>query len=820
MKRLLTTAALTVVISCTMTLMAEPVSPSVARQAAAKFLQAKGVGLKNEAMRAESRTMGRTTDGQETTEASPYYVFNTTDSRGFVVVSGDDCVGDNLILGYTSQGSFEVDNIPANMQWWLDATASQIAELSQRVMKARSVDLHDDVTPLVTACWNQGDNVFNPQNPYNAFCPETNGLLCVTGCMATALSQVLYYHRWPQGPLAAELPAYSTMDGRVMEALPPTTFDWDNMVDDYRLATTDEQQAAVATLMRYCGQLVQMDYTPELSSGFFYDVDMLVNLFGYDQGLYTACAEHYSVGGWDELLYNELREGRPLVYAGSSTGGGHAFVVDGYEAQDGSGYFHVNWGWAGICDGFYKISLLNPNTSGTGGSSTSDGYSRGQQALIGLQPTQHSEGSYGRYLSGQGWNMEVNGQPHLFVAFNTSYMPAVFDIALAERDFDGTGDDSRLYASHTLDVAGFSCAALLNEEENSGLEIFPMPANFTEGLAPGHHELVFVNKEAGTSTPWRPIYGPNCYIEVNISDDGLPMDTLFHPLPQLTASARSIKVDGLKQWGIAQTVTAAITNNSDDDYIGYLECATYYVENDELKALVHYTNTGIMIEANSQTDVTFYPSAPMAGNYVIVLMNTGEDLTGTHLTKIKQTKGYIGHKSFTVKELAFQLQDLQYNERPDEEGNPAYYLDITVANNTPLDYKAVLLAKLYIRNDEGDYDPFNFANTQWIYCKMALQSNDRMKAHISLPEALEPGEYGVELLIANNFQSLMPNDYFVFASGSLTIKDPTAISDAPRLNDQGDMINDKWFSLDGRQLRARPSAKGIYIHQGKKVVMQ
>ena len=820
MKRILTTAALTAVISCAMTLMAEPVSPSAARQAAAKFLQAKGAGLKNEAMRAECRTMGRTTDGQEATEARSYYVFNATDSRGFVVVSGDDCVGDNLILGYTSQGSFEADNIPANMQWWLNATASQISELSRRAMKARSVDLHDNVAPLVTACWSQGDNVFNPQNPYNAFCPETDGLLCITGCMATALSQVLYYHRWPQEPLAAELPAYSTINGHVMEALPPTTFDWDNMVDDYMLATTDEQQAAVATLMRYCGQLVQMDYTPELSSGFFYDVDMLVNLFGYDQGLYTACAEHYTVGGWDELLYNELREGRPLVYAGSSTGGGHAFVVDGYEAQDGSGYFHVNWGWAGICDGFYKISLLNPNMSGAGGSSTSDGYSRNQQALIGLQPTQHSEGSYGRYLSGQGWNMEDNGQPHLFVAFNTSYMPAVFDIALAERDSDGTGVDSQLYASHTLDMAGFSCAALLNEEENSGLEIFPLPANFTEGLAPGHHELVFVNKEAGTSAPWKPIYGPNCYIEVNISDDGLPVDTLFHPLPQLTASARSIKVDGLKQWGILQTATATITNNSDDDYISNLECATYYVENDELKVLVHFTNTGIMIEANSQTDITYTPTTPQAGNYVMVFTNNGEDLTGTHLTNIKQSKGYIGHKSFTVGELAFRLQDLQYNERTDEEGHPAYYLDVNVVNNTPMDYRAALIANLYIRNDEGGYDPFNFANTQWIYCKMALESNGWINAHISLPEALARGDYRVDLLIANDFQSFIPTDYFVFANGPIIIKDPTGISDDPRLNDKGEKKNEKWFRLDGRQLEVRPSAKGIYIHQGKKQVIK
>ena len=243
--------AATALCSMTMTMIAEPVSPSAARQAAEKFLQGKGVALKSEAMRAPRRAMSRATDNKEQMGASPYYVFNASASKGFVIVSGDDCVGENLVLGYTAQGSIEADNIPDNMQWWLDEMECQISELSRRGAKARTVALHDDVAPLVTALWNQGNNHFNPQNPYNAFCPETNGQLCVTGCMATALSQVLYYHRWPQGPLSSDLPAYTMKNGRVIDGLPATTFDWDNMVDDYKQSTTDKQQAAVATLMRY-----------------------------------------------------------------------------------------------------------------------------------------------------------------------------------------------------------------------------------------------------------------------------------------------------------------------------------------------------------------------------------------------------------------------------------------------------------------------------------------------------------------------------------------------------------------------------------------
>ena len=170
--------------------------------------------------------------------------------------------------------------------------------------------LHDDVAPLLTSLWNQGAPLYNPQNPYNALCPETDGQLCVTGCVATALAQVLYYYRWPQEPLTGPVPSYTMANDRVIDELPATSFDWDNMVDDYTQPTTEEQQEAVARLMRYCGQTVQMDYTPYISNSYYYDTDILVNLFSYDQGLNFVYSTNYTIAEWNEMLYNELREGR------------------------------------------------------------------------------------------------------------------------------------------------------------------------------------------------------------------------------------------------------------------------------------------------------------------------------------------------------------------------------------------------------------------------------------------------------------------------------------------------------------------------------
>lgn len=376
------------------------------------------------------------------------------------------------------------------------------------------------------------------------------------------------------------------------------------MVDDYRASTTEEQQMAVATLMRSCGQLLQLDYTPQATNGFVFDTDLLVNRFGIDPEVHSVNADEYTPSGWDELLYRELSEGRPLVYVGMSTGGGHAYVVDGYEVHDDAGYFHVNWGWGGTANGYYRIAVLKPDRSGTDGSSTKDDYCINQAALIGLQPAKTSTDSYQRYLMSRFWDSVVD-DIHYFAVINPSYRPGSYDVALAELNVDGVADCSLLLGQQTLDIAGYEYGTY-NTEVRTGLQVFEMPPNVTENLAPGNHRLLFVNRESGTDAPWKPVYGPNCYIEINVDAEGQPTDTLFHPQPQLTASTRTIKINGLKQWGVLHTVNSTITNNSADDFNGPLQLTTYLVENNKLKSKVHVARTGIMIEAGGKAYIESY----------------------------------------------------------------------------------------------------------------------------------------------------------------------------------------------------------------------
>ena len=829
-----TVMTLAAVLCCVMKMVADPVSPDVAQQAAAKFLQARGASLESGYM--QGRGMSRNIAGTVQTETTPYYVFNATDSRGFVIVSGDDCVGDNLVLGYTSQGRFDENSVPDNMKWWLDEMATQIGELSSRGAKVTAVPLHQDIAPMVTAKWDQ-------KFPYNNFCPETDGKLCVTGCMATALAQVMYYHRWPQEPTAFEVPAYTMANGRVIDGLPVTTFDWENMIDVYSIKDPKErnkyeyfgdetQQHAVAKLMRYCGQLIQMDYTPEFSAGYYYDTDLLVNCFGYDPGVYCARFGNYSVSGWDELLYNELREGRPLLYCGDSSDGGHAFILDGYEVQNGEGYYSVNWGWSGDENGFYKITLLNPDMTGSGVTSVKNGFSRSQEAVIGLQPRKDPSAEFHRYLSGFKWNFQKKDVEHEFGMINPSYRPGVFTIGLAERNDDGTPDISRISYTKDYEISGYDCASFFMGEHKGILEL-PLTAEFFSNLSSGNHKLVFVNRENKSDAPWQPIYGPAAYIEVNIGAEGKVTEMTIHPQSQLTASASDISIEGLKQRCISQVVTATIHNNSTtDDYMGGMDCMACYVENGELIDVMANAKTGALIEAGGTSEVSSKISVPYYGDYVFLLVKENsitsvEDIIGVKLADIGQLPGYVGHKNVTFDQLDFECLGAMYNEDKDEQEKPIYQIGVILGNGTPMDYDAALMIDLYKLNDEGKPEPV-VPDTVMLYSKCKIVSGTYNTTFIKLPKHLEPGRYVFDIYIANDFHSRNKEDYFVLNTWMIEVAGPTEIETVleqvkrqSRASVERSAVSEAgaWYDLFGRRLPGKPTQKGMYIHDGKAVVV-
>lgn len=800
MKRTFTFLSLLLMV---LSIMAEPITPAAARQAAANFLQKQGIQLQNEVMRAPHRALGKDAAG---IEASPYYVFNAEEGKGFVVVSGDDCIGDNLVLGYATNGSFDAKKVNDNMQWWLDEMGNQIAGLSQRSAKAKAAPVHENIDTLVTALWDQGSKYFNPVKPFNGYCPVVDGKLCVAGCMATALAQVMYYHQWPKEPTAEPIPAYTMWDGMYVDELPVTSFEWEDMVDNYKTETTEAQQKAVAKLMRYCGQSVQMEYAPSGSDGIFYDVDMLVKLFGYDQGLYSAHANDYTVQGWDALIYNELREGRPLVYCGLSSGGGHAFVVDGYQAKNGSGYYHVNWGWGGLDNGYFKIALLDSKAKGAGASISTDGYNRDQEALIGLQPAKGPLTNYGRYLTPANWNIPINDIPSVFRVCNTSWRPGTYSIYLAEENPDGSLDFHNFAFGNDVEFVGYDMAGMTSWRYLTYPEV--------DGLAPGTHNMILVNREAGTNAPWIPIFGPNDYIEVVVNDEGKVEDYILHPLPKLTTTATKINIDGIKQWGLKQDVRASITNNSDDDFIGGISGVIYKIDGSTLEKAIAEIPTGIMIEANGTTTISFPFSVNMSGRYLLELCLTNQvkKYEGIKNSELRNTPGFIGAKVFNIENLQFWCEELAYNDKDkDKQGNPIYKLDFKVVNLTGEMYDSTIDALIYRPTADGGREPVEFSKS--LYRFIYLESGMYYADYISLPEPLEPGEYIVDLLMANDHHSTYDSDYFIFDRKFITVGDETGIEN---VNANVNENNAAIYNIAGQRLSKKQ--KGINIVNGRKVV--
>ena len=329
---------------------------------------------------------------------SQCYLFIGADSNGFVLVSADDCV--RPVLAYSRSERFSTENLPQHIRHWLTAYQTNIAALVedgaiasskvqsewQNFLGAKYHFVHDTaVGPLITTQWSQG-YPYNLQCPYDASA-QTNAY---TGCVATALAQVMKYWNHPvvgRGSHSYVHNIYGTHSAN----FDTTHYDWTHMPDSPSWESTDQERYAVAQLMYHAGVAVEMKYGTHASSAQQTShgeitapssENALKNYFRYNQGLFSIAKVDYSDTEWDSLLTAELDASRPMLICGSDGDGGHAFIVDGYDSL---GFFHINWGWGGYCDGFFTLDSLNPFGSGIGGNTT-DCYNNDVEVTIHIYP--------------------------------------------------------------------------------------------------------------------------------------------------------------------------------------------------------------------------------------------------------------------------------------------------------------------------------------------------------------------------------------------------------------------------------------------------
>lgn len=315
------------------------------------------------------------------------YVFGKTDDT-YMIVSANDQVAP--LLGYGTAAADSSVPMPPQMIWWLEGYARGIAYADSVSTSARNhapakgdklrhvqpqrIQNAKRIGPLLSTYWNQ-------DAPFNNTCPTANGINTYTGCVATAMAQVMNYFEYPAKGTGT---GYATCYGNNLSMSLDVTFDWGNMLDNYWGSYTTTQANAVANLMKACGFSTNMDYGLEGSgTQSVYVPRALVNNFGYDQTAWVYYRDNYTLDEWQDMLLAQLSDNGPIYYSGASTDGGHAFVCDGYN---GNGYFHFNWGWGGAYDGYFLIDALDPAGQGIGG--FEGGYNLQQAAVLGVRKPQ------------------------------------------------------------------------------------------------------------------------------------------------------------------------------------------------------------------------------------------------------------------------------------------------------------------------------------------------------------------------------------------------------------------------------------------------
>ena len=554
-------------------------------------------------------------------EAKSIYAFNC-DGGGYVIASADSRA--LPVLGYSDTGSIEWERMPENMRVWLKLYDEAIATLGNRqdfkdgditdpashsgtLRQTRTIE-RAPIEPLIKTNWYQIVPYYNECPLYDGADRSLAGKRCMTGCTATATAQVMNYYQWPKA-ITDSLPGYDIEttykdEKKVwhIDALPPVTFAWEDMLDCYleprdgswqpkEILGTEAQQQAVATLMRYCGQAMKTTYSPAGSAtSTDAQYTALVKDFGYTAATQINFRTLYTIDEWEDIIYGELAANRPVLYNGYSESEGHSFICDGY---DGDGLFHINWGWGGKDDGYFSLSVLNPhNNTSVGAGSSGIGFSINHGAIIYLDPMMDPQPS------------PDEGKPELFqyemsleddhtVRFTFGYRKddagtAAVDNALGIRNDDGEwtpafmGDlnDSIIYSSNYMLVEVDSMAF----QPGDSLRLYPM-----------------LRFRHGDNTQWQMIPPEEYSLVAGRTEEGtFYLRILLNECEGLECIGGAI-TKGAGVVGERSDVTVTIRNHNPKDYVGELFLVPYYNNEEEGDKML----CGAYLRAEEESGVTF-----------------------------------------------------------------------------------------------------------------------------------------------------------------------------------------------------------------------
>lgn len=718
------------------------------------------------------------------------YAFNI-EGGGYVIASADDRT--LPVLGYSLTGRFDVDRIPDNMRAWLQGYAEQIRMLGNAIVTS-TTDSDPSMTaiePLVKTHWGQ-------REPYNLQTPIiSDNQHAATGCAATAMAQVMYYHQWPKTATGV-ISAYTYQDKQTqeyvdMKGLPSTTFQWDKMQTSYTEENpgTEEQRQAVAELMRYCGQASLMKYG--LSSGASIEevANALQLYFGYSKSARIANRGRYDLESWKKLIWNELNQKRPVYFSGFNGESGHAFVVDGY---DNNGLFHVNWGWNGDSDNYFAIDVLNPNSTTSPGASSSagNGFIFDQKVMIGVEPSTGDEEvcpvlSSGLILYKKPYVLSGELAAEVFF-FDMENKERSYDLALGTKNTDGTVNIIHIQESSLINSAGM-------------YDDFSIASKDLK-LSDGTYQLYGFYKETGVADDtWHQLGGDKDYWGVTVN--GSEMTFFFDVKLKITKAY----LEGDHQAPLDDcTLVLEVENEGDDMVATQTILRIGKTVEEEFKTANVASNTLSFLELQPKAATTLrYPiQVPFKGEVEIRLCGP---------------EGDYGYASATVtvdKEPHFydiQLVDYKVEYKAGEKDlTKAVNGTLWLKNNDTRTFFQKIISR--IGNDgreNGDYD-------QLFVPSETIEPGEIREVGVYLEEDLkeikEPTD--LHLVVVIDYPEIAYVkllDIIIKSGTTVTPNGTTAISTVTTDNIDPDA---SYYDLQGR--RVMNPTKGVYIVNGRKVL--
>ena len=749
------------------------------------------------------------------------YAFDRGTASGFVVVAGDDRAPQ--ILGYTDTGSFDINNMPENMRWWIQQYEQQMRYLQDNP-KARLTAPKRNVTVVAPLL---GEIEWNQESPYNANCPymsyydeddeETVSGKAPTGCVATALAQVMRYHKWPTESKGSILYTTNTLKQDITADL-NATYDWDLMLPTYTGVTaTDEQKAEVAKLMYNLGAALQSDYTPSGTGATDVDVvPTLVKYFNYDTGAHYVQRDYTAVNLYEQGLINEIEAGRPVPYGGvTKKNEGHFFVLDGINED---GYYHINWGWGGLSNGYFLISSLDPDAQGVGGStSTYTAFKYHQLYISGLQkPQDGSKTDWGimadniskindTYAKGDEIKAIIYDAYNISCTYDTLKCKLYWDIY----DAEGKIVEKNFIKNDTL---------ALNYGFDKLTTSFKIPADIADGEYTVKLDFTQADDDYTAVYNVAMKNGANKYYKIKVEGDEVNVSTVAG----LKLSIESVTPEKLKA---GETSDLKVTfKNSGEDYVGDFNFFLYV--NGKKNVYPNYTSPQriVSIPANSTVTLTFSENIPSElvsdDDYVLQFYYYTTDEDGyTDKNKAGNTK--IGVDGAAKPAALYILDDVQVvNETDGTVPMDDIQLGVNFENegaeyNAPFKVKAT-------NDDDWDFeDSFTTepitvpadSKGKYVILKGALTKVEEGKTYelciyTNDDEFVDPSySNGVDVTIAAKTSAInmtVVGKGIIFSNNTVSAANASQIS----LYDiNGSLIN----TVDGSKLSTEGISKGCYL---------